>query len=299
MKRTKCAECGKSIPFGDSFSLNNVISCPECTEKSGKEGYTQNIDPTICVNCKRDNGLSSFSTISNIPLCDQCQEFFRKRPFPKWLKIAALLLAAVLVLAFNYNVRFFKARSHLASAHVFMLSGDLGSASREYTAAAELVKESGEMSAVAFFYSALNALKQDSCGKALAFLNRIQGGSIPDSIISGAREQALIGDAFDRKNYDRLLELATALHARYPSEISTHAVLASAYACKYAATGDNKYYKFSRLYLDTAITLSQAKGDTSFYEYKDRIIYRLETKDIISKAEYDKRYPHGWKKGEN
>jgi hypothetical protein len=299
MKRTKCAECGKSIPLGDSLSLNNVISCPECAEKSGKEGYTQNVDPTICVNCKRDNGLSSFSTISTVPLCDQCQEYFRNRPFPKWLKIAALLLVAILVIAVNYNVRFFQARNHLASAHSFLLTGKFQEACEEYTAAADLVKESREIAAVASFYNACLALKQDSCGKAVTMLNKIQGGSIPDSVIEGVRSQALIGVAFDRKDYDRLLELATALHDKYPSEISAHAVLSSACACKYAVTGDKQFYNRSKSYLDTAIKLSLEKGDTSFYEYRDRIIYRLETKDIISKAEYDKKYPHGWKKGEN
>lgn len=97
--------------------------------------------------------------------------------------------------------------------------------------------------------------------------------------------------AFDRKDYDAFLSITQKQWKEQPSS-ETAAALSSALACKYAVTSDASYRQQSEEMLARAKELAQNDDpeQRSFKEYEGRIRYRLDSKQIISKQEYDRRF---------
>jgi hypothetical protein len=78
-----------------------------------------------------------------------------------------------------------------------------------------------------------------------------------------------------------------------PNEAQAVAGLASAYACKYAATGNEKFRKESLKRLDQARRLAGPKS-LPMQEYVERIQHRLDTRQILTREEFAKRFPSGY-----
>ena len=66
-------------------------------------------------------------------------------------------------------------------------------------------------------------------------------------------------------------------------------------ACKYAATGDPAYRQQSEEMLAKAKQMSADDQEAlaSLAEFEERNRYRLESREIITKAEYDRRFRAG------
>jgi tetratricopeptide (TPR) repeat protein len=99
------------------------------------------------------------------------------------------------------------------------------------------------------------------------------------------------GAAFVRKDYDAFVAIAEKQWKEHP-QANTAASLASALACKYAVTGDNSYRQRSEAMLEksrqmAAGNLEALKG---LDEFSERNRYRLESRKIISKQEYDRLF---------
>ena len=64
--------------------------------------------------------------------------------------------------------------------------------------------------------------------------------------------------------------------------------VASAIACKYAVSGDEK------LKAEATDLLAKARAlpheEASFKEYEERILHRLNTREVIDRKEYNRRY---------
>ena len=107
-------------------------------------------------------------------------------------------------------------------------------------------------------------------------------------------DRADAGVAFVNKDYDWFVQLAEkdwdTLHSS-----STAAELSSALACKYASTGDKAFRQRSEEMLAKAKELlgDDKEAAASYEEYAERIRYRLESRQIIDKAEYGRKFPQG------
>ena len=99
------------------------------------------------------------------------------------------------------------------------------------------------------------------------------------------------GAAFARKDYDTFVTITRKLWNEHPNAAMA-AGLASSLACKYAVTGDSTYRKESEGMLGKAQQMAQgdAQALKSFEEYLPRIRYRLDTRQIITRKEYDRRF---------
>lgn len=99
-------------------------------------------------------------------------------------------------------------------------------------------------------------------------------------------------DAFDRKDYDALLSNSRAALALMPDHPRILSSVASALACKYAVTGDSAFRIEAEQLLARAQTLAAPDPEekASYDEYAERIRYRLRTRVIIDKDEYDRRF---------
>jgi hypothetical protein len=105
-------------------------------------------------------------------------------------------------------------------------------------------------------------------------------------------DNAAISSAWKRRDYDTFLTIANAAMQRHPSEPAQMATVASALACKYAVTGDPEFRRRAEILLSEAKALSEkSREDQARYqEYSERIRHRLDTREIIDKAEYDRRF---------
>jgi len=99
------------------------------------------------------------------------------------------------------------------------------------------------------------------------------------------------GVAFLRKDYDAFLAIAQK-QWKEQAMPQTAAALASALACKYAATKDISFRRQSEEMLERARQMAQGNADAlkNLDEFAERNRYRLESGLIVSKAEYDRRF---------
>lgn len=99
------------------------------------------------------------------------------------------------------------------------------------------------------------------------------------------------GVAFANKDYDQFLELAEK-NWTLAQSWSTALSVVSALDCKYATTGDTQYRTRSEELFEKARAM--ASGDqealAAFNEFADRHKFRLETRKIISRQEFDRRF---------
>jgi hypothetical protein len=103
-------------------------------------------------------------------------------------------------------------------------------------------------------------------------------------------EQLELGDAYERKDYDRFVSLAETLWKRVGGSMQA-AELASALACRYAVNGDDAVKAQAEELLRTAESLIKSDEERkAFEEYKPRIQYRLDKREIIDRKEYNRRF---------
>jgi hypothetical protein len=112
----------------------------------------------------------------------------------------------------------------------------------------------------------------------------------PDLVESALNLES--GVAFNHKDYDAFLRVSKELMNRFPGDPMAVGGVASALACKYAVTGDPSYHQQAEEMLEKARALAQGSAEqkTRFEEYAERIHYRLESRVIIDKPEYDRRF---------
>jgi hypothetical protein len=102
------------------------------------------------------------------------------------------------------------------------------------------------------------------------------------------------GAAFEAKDFDKFLAIQQKLWNQSPSWVTAGA-FASALACKYAVIGDPSFKQKAEEMIETSRkAVGTDPGDQKgFQEYVERIRYRLDTRNIIGTAEYNRRFRKG------
>ena len=291
--------------MNDTVTIEGRPLCQECAvadlqakgnPKPEAAKLRRQADPTICCNCHADFGSSILPTLgSRLPVCEPCRITLLHRPYPNWVKLSFAGLVALAVLSVIVNWRFTVAYWELKKATRQMQSGRAEPASALMASAARRVPESAELADAAVFYRGIYLLGADRSGEALKDLREYAQRHV-DQSVAELVSQAEGGAAFDGRDYDTFLSKVQEQQARHPGDAMFTAAVASAYACKYVATGDESFRTRTIEALAKAKTL--AGGDSpQMGEYEQRIRCRLETREILSLTDYKKRYPNGWKGG--
>lgn len=99
------------------------------------------------------------------------------------------------------------------------------------------------------------------------------------------------GAAFEQKDYDKFLALAQEVFAKTPTA-SNVATIASGWACKYAASGNAQFKDEAEQFLTKAQQMAQSDPEEMkrLEEYMPRIRHRIDSREVITKQEYDKRF---------
>jgi hypothetical protein len=303
MKQMVCQGCGGTLPMNEMFTVFGRSLCETCgnqelteARKSPQPGdVIRQTDPTVCSQCNTDEGARELPRVAGMPVCRFCEDGLRRRPFPAWVKLSFVLLLALAVFAFVYNRRFFLGYVEMHRAGGAMARGDLSQASALMTAAAGHVPEQPYLKVMADFFTGIDLVVRDENAEAIRLLQDCSARFPARSPERQAADFYLLaaqaGAAFEAKDYDRFLAKQNEILKARPAEAMAMAGVASAYACKFAVTGDEAHKKQALHYLEMA-----ASRDTGpqAVDYRQRILHRLQTREIIKKQEFDRRFPNGW-----
>ena len=304
MRKVICEKCEGEFQTNETLKVDQSIVCVVCAEsvlaekKIPADQVQQQIDPTICIGCGIDNGDTDLAKLGQLPVCPACNELFKNRPFPTWIKAALAGMVLLVVFALFWNSRFIHAYYDVRRFNAAMEAGDFEHGVAYFISASQRVPENAEIQAYATFYKGLLLLNQDKPAEALKLIQSCRGRIQNESDIDDSILRAQIAIAFDNADYDEFLRLSIQMDQKYKGDPILTGQVASAYACKYAQTQDDQYKTKSMDALDRARILTNSMPELKeyFVEYEQRILHRLHTKEIIDRNEFIKRYPNGWTK---
>jgi hypothetical protein len=304
MKQVACSECQQLASMNETLLVRERPVCSTCAEgvlaQAAERGLTdkdvvRSPDPTVCTQCKGDNGAEDLPRLAGLPICGTCEGKFRNRPYPGWLKLSFVALLGLAIFSFAWNWRFIAGFREIRQMHRAMAAADFGRGADLAESAARHLPEFPEMAGLAYYSRGLDHLSKDQSVQAVDYLRKAKqsagSGKLPE--IDRLLLQAEVGAAFEAKNYDEFLAKSKALAGQAPGDPMLAAGLASAYACKFATTGSEQFRTEALKNLEKASKLAGPK-DPEFLEYQPRILHRLETREIITRTEYARRFPNGY-----
>ncbi len=301
MRYSVCEACGQSHPANEMFTVFGRSLCEGCGDQflANRTGevppgsVTAQVDPTVCARCKADALDRELPLLAGVPMCDACQHALRHRPFPAWVKLSFAGLLGLAVLSFVLNLRFFLGYLEMRRAFRAFQGGDIVAASDLMRAAAQHVPEAPYLKDVAAFYRGLELLSEDKSAEAVPLLRQGMLRVPPESRreVEVVLLHAEAGAAFDAKDYDTFLAKQEEILRRQPGDGMALAGVASAHACKYATTGAASHKEQALRLLEQA---TQRTPGPEVAEYRQRILHRLKSREIITRAEFYRRFPQGW-----
>lgn len=300
MRKTPCVACAADVALGETFRVAaKTPLCEPCANaalqglglKTVPAGTVErNVDPTICGRCSADWGTAELGRVGRLPLCATCTAHVRNFPFPRWVKVSFAVLMIVVVADAIINARYFFALRELRHGSRLMEAGNVDEAADQMEAASRHVKGSRDLQLAAVTFRGLALLSHDRSAEAEKVLEKVRPDG-PNEVYEFALMTAHMGAAFDRKDYDGFLTHAKTMAEKMPKSSRALASVSSAYACKFAVSGSEELRTASLDYLERARKAEEK--DDGFPEYEARIQHRLATREIITGAEYHRRFPKG------
>jgi len=298
MIKRKCEQCGQEFPMNETILAGTHVVCEPCCRQilaspnAGQLKLEREADPTICVNCRSDNGSIEWHKLAGLPVCNQCETFFRNRPFPNWIKLSFAAVIALVVVSLAWNLRFFQAYFGTRAAFAAMEQGDFETAAQQMSAAAEHVPECADLGLLNTYFEGANLLCQNRPAEALVKLTACKDKLPPQYSVEMLIGDARCGAAFEARDYDGFLAAAQAVERQQPNDCMSVATVASAWACKYAQAGDAVARQNALSHLEQARKITPTRPE--FKEYENRIMHRLQSREIITREEFVQRFPNGW-----
>lgn len=304
MKTEICSGCGQSHPRGEMFSCFGSVFCEPCANQklstvergSIKPGDVKRlVDPTVCIQCSTDYGSRVLEEVAGVPFCPECAKRARNQPYPPWLRMAAVILAILTAWAFAHSVRYIRARVAMDRAMVqFFQHRDIEGAAQASRQAYDLVPTSPYIQDLYHYFAGVQSVQQDKPEEAISHLNAIK---LKMSEKAFAREhfirQAKVSIAFNRKEYGKMVTMAREQLKEEPDSLAAHLGLAGSCALVYADKGEEAMKQESLQQLELAMKAAAKMDapDQAAVKYeRDRMLHRLNTRQIISRAQYVKQF---------
>jgi hypothetical protein len=265
----------------------NENSMPAQEEKTPEE--ITNPD-AVCAFCKTDYG-TPLNKLSVYPICNNCSVDLEKKIFPQWVKLFFGGVILLVVFSIFWNWRFYAAYNNLNKANMAFSKSDVSNAAQFMSKAAEEVPETRDLVQMAAYFRGIEFLSKDKSASALAEFNKCTDLDA-DFHINQWILNSEIGVAYDKKDYPMFLKTSRAVLELDSTVAQSWAGVASAYACLYAQNGQDSLKQLSLQYLHKA----RKMDDTSVIskDYTGRILYRIDSKQIISRDEFLKKFPNGY-----
>jgi len=293
-----CALCGKDNTIGDFGFRKKLPLCETCGPKVERWPYPQWLRLSlagliILLAASLVHGRSYFHAGRELylgeKLIKQAKFAEAEAHLKETVRIAPLSDKAVLLLA-----------------KAALLTGDVQTASKALQGHNDGNFEDGQsadflemkalwdraIAAVGKINKAAELANQDGREQEAAKLGHEAAQQYPESpMLRYSARELDAAVAFAKKDYDGFLSIEQGSYAQHPDG-STAGGVANAWACKYAMTGDPESKRQAEEFFAKAEQLSQADPELQkeFEEYGPRIRYRIDSRQIITKREYDQKF---------
>ncbi|AMR32861.1 hypothetical protein A0256_16260 [Mucilaginibacter sp. PAMC 26640] len=294
-----CFGCNTGHPQEQTVQISQQDYCRSCSEQLLTYGEihvkgAQEAEPPIptCALCKKEFADNKLEKLGSFHICTACKTDLNKQIFPLWVKAFFAGVLALVVFSIFWNWRFFAAYQELNSANKTFSEGKMEVAATTMKDASENVPEVTILADMAHFYKGISYLSKDKSALGLVELNLCSDSLPADYHLRELKLQAQIGAEFDRADYQAFLNSSKDFLKADTTLAGSWGGVASAYACLYAQKGTDSLKKLSLYNLKR----SRAIDDTSTEakNYSSRILYRLDSRQIISKDQFDKKFPNGY-----
>ena len=302
MKHVVCNVCSnKDIPITDSIKIDNKIYCIPCAnnnfpdEASLKDKLVEKEnDPTICSSCHQDFGSLVLNKISTYPICETCETKIKNKTFPVWVKGFCITVIAIVITGFMWNWKYYQAYKDIKLSSQYLNNGDYTKATAFMTSASSKVPEAQDLEAMSQYLHGMELLSKDKSAEALVEFNKCNDVLSADYNISTLIIHAKIGVTFDNKDYDGFLEATKESLTQDTTNALSLSSVASAYACIYADKSKEDAKQNALQYLAKARAIDDTSAEMR--SYYNMIEYRIDSKKIIKREEFNKQFPNGWAK---
>ncbi len=301
MRKFICVSCNKETGLNETVKVDGKAYCNDCFEiqfsdRDKLQGsiVEREIDPTVCANCNKDFGETELNKIATFPVCSECEIAIKKRTFPAWVKAFFIGILVIVVVAFIWNWKFYTAYQNIDKANASFQEGDYAGASLLMKSASEKVPEVEDLKTLAGFYNGIDLLAKDKCAEAEIEFENISNKLPPDFNINTFKIQARLGAAFNNQDYQGFLDASKDYLAMDSTLAYSLTSVASAYACLYASQGKDEYKLSALQYLQRAKQADSTSEEMK--SYYNMVEYRIFTRKIIRREEFNKQFPNGWTK---
>ena len=302
MRKTDCNICDKkAISLNDTIKIDGKVYCDVCFEThfANQQSLEDKLvekeaDPTICSSCGKDFGETELNKISTYPICSDCEIAIKNKTFPTWVKGFFIGILVIVVGSFIWNWKFYMAYQNLQKSFETFQKGDYKQAGLLVRSASEVVPEAEDLKTLVSYFQGIDLLTNDKSTQALIELEKCKDKMPADYNIPYLILQARSGSAFDHKEYDGFLEASKEILALDSASATTLGSVASAYACLYADKGNEEDKQSSLNYLRQAQQIDSVSPEMK--TYYNMIVYRLYTRKVIKREEFERQFPNGWTK---
>ena len=287
--------------MNNSFKIDEYVYCKECFERLFSDKHRLNekkitrlLDPTICSNCNLDFNDLELNKISRYPVCLDCETKIKNRTFPLWVKLFISGLMVIVILGFIWNWKYYQAFKNIKKANEYYQRADYSNAYLSMNSASEEVVEVEYLRTMANYFKGIDLLNNEKGSEALIEFEKCKGKVESDINLKPLIIQAQILSCFDKKDYAGFLKVSNENLSLDSTLAFSWSGVASAYACLYSQSGNDKLKLQALKYLDKAKSIDSKSKELK--DYCNLIEYRIFSKQIISKENFIKQFPNGWTK---
>lgn len=274
-----------SISFSGNIENNSSVAPGENPEDD------TDVSGSTCAFCKNQFEGTQLGRLSVYPICESCRVDIARKTFPLWVKLFFTGVLILVAFSIFWNWRFYSAYQGIKNANIAAGKGDIAGAAEKMGNAGKQVPEVKEIAEMASYYKGIDLLNKDKSTEALSeFENCVDLSA--DLHINELTLQAQMASGFDKKDYKLFLTSAKTFLQLDTTKAVAWASVASAYACLYAQSNLDSLRQQSFKYYNRSKAMDDTSADEK--EFLGRILYRLDTKQIITKEQFDKQYPNGY-----
>lgn len=278
MKQSVCWRCLKLFPVEEMVVTAGRSLCGPCSKA---DAVARESEPVCCSVCQKQLPPGSKGQSGNASICDSCKATQWERTFPLWVKGMFAVLLTLAVLSYVFNYRFLVGYIESLRANRAWRDGKTEVAASLMESATKYVPESTDIDLKASLYRGVQFLGEGHPVEAVRLFRKYQEHYPEDQGINSLLLKAEANLAFQQKDYDTMLARYQTLFERDPSNPNIAAQVCSAFACKYAVTGEERFKQEANKYLERA----KALDPKVFAAFEKLIYYRLTTRKIFPSEE--------------
>lgn len=242
------------------------------------------IDPTICADCRKDNGEIDYPTALSRHLCSACRWHWKRIQFPFAIRAACILCVVLGGWGFLRSLRVMEGIYHYRSGILAYREDRDADAARELEKALALVPDEEEYQDLKAYYSGLACLDEGKPAEAAKWFEKSFDHDPESKQTAHMLYLSQRRAAFEAKRYDAYLQASERLMDIDGRTHSTLLGLAPAWACKFAVTGREEFRAKSLECLEQARKTGPTGTDDWIIEGWVKQI--LQTRVIVSYLDY-------------